>query len=67
MRHRDDVATYAVSTAVGNAMPCHHTTYTVVTTGTTYTFHETEKRKGTIKEKTATKKTNRKRLKKKMT
>ena len=34
--------------------------------GTTYTFYELEKRKGTIKEKTETRKTNRERKRKKM-
>ena len=59
LRHRYYVGTYqvpwyAVSTAVGSAMPCH-----LDTTGTTYIFYEMEKRKETIKEKTKTKKTNR--------
>ena len=51
---------YAISTAVGNAIPCHHTINSLDTTGTTYTFYEMEKRKETIKEKTKTNKTNRK-------
>ena len=35
---------YAISTAVNNAMPCHHTT-AVDMTGRIYTFYEREKTK----------------------
>ena len=51
--HTCYVATYVVST-MGNEMPC----IILDTTGTSYTFYETEKRKGT-KKKTKTRKTNR--------
>ena len=50
---------YAVNTAMGNEMPCHHTI--IDTTGTTYTFYEIEERKEIIEDKTKTKWTNRKR------
>ena len=44
LRHRDTTLPrmYAVSTAVGNAIPCHHI---LDTTGTTYTFYKIEERK----------------------
>ena len=55
---------YAVSTAVGNAMPCHHNI--VDTTGTTYTFYEkrNEKKQSKRKQYQGAKKTNRKRRRK---
>ena len=40
---------YAVSTAVGNAMPCHNNNK-LDTTGTTYTFYAMKKWKETIRE-----------------
>ena len=57
LRQRDTTlprTRYAVSTAVGNAMACHHIPGILLryTIRTTYTFYELEKGKKTIKDET---------------